>query len=62
MDQYIFIYLPKYLRSVLAQFKCEILQIRVETGGHKYEALSDGDYFFPLNAVGIFMHCPAHIA
>lgn len=35
MDQYIFIYLPKYLRSVFAQFKCEILQIRVETGGHK---------------------------
>ena len=33
--------IPKFQRSILAQFRCWILPIRVETGRYKGESLED---------------------
>ena len=40
-EKYVTLDIPKYYRSILAQFRCGVLPIRIETGRFKGEALCD---------------------
>ena len=57
--------MPKQLRSILAQFRCGILPLKIETGRYHGEPVEEGICNFCCknsvqNKIPFLLHCPLY--